>query len=69
MVERVLDGITVQAVADPGEAEVVADPAVIQDVCFSCHGEMGERQLKFDTGPDAPRTPRYFHEREECGQA
>lgn len=30
-----------------------ADPAVIQDVCFSCHGEMGERQLKFDTGPDA----------------
>ena len=29
-----------------------ADPAVIQDVCFSCHGEMGERQLKFDHGPD-----------------
>lgn len=27
-----------------------ADPAVIQDVCFSCHGEMGERQLKFDHG-------------------
>lgn len=25
-----------------------ADPAVIQDVCFSCHGEMGERQLKLD---------------------
>ena len=30
-----------------------ADPAVIQDVCFSCHGEMGERQLKADTGADA----------------
>ena len=30
MVERVLDGITVQAVSDPGEAEVVADPATIQ---------------------------------------
>lgn len=29
-----------------------ADPAVIQDVCFSCHGEMGERQLKFDHGMD-----------------
>ncbi len=29
-----------------------ADPAVIQDVCFSCHGEMGERQLKVDHGPD-----------------
>jgi len=28
-----------------------ADPAVLQDVCFSCHGEMGERQLKFDHGP------------------
>lgn len=27
-----------------------ADPAVIQDVCFSCHGEMGERQLKVDHG-------------------
>ena len=25
-----------------------ADPHVIQDVCFSCHGEMGERQLKVD---------------------
>ncbi|MDJ0628224.1 MAG: hypothetical protein QNJ44_08170 [Rhodobacter sp.] len=25
-----------------------ADPHVIQDVCFSCHGEMGERQLKTD---------------------
>ena len=30
MVERVLDGIAVQAVANPGEAEVVAEPAVIQ---------------------------------------
>lgn len=30
MVERVLDGITVQAVSNPGEAEVVADPATIQ---------------------------------------
>ncbi|SFR18658.1 hypothetical protein [Poseidonocella sedimentorum] len=30
-----------------------ADPAVIQDVCFSCHGEMGERQLKSDTGAEA----------------
>jgi hypothetical protein len=29
-----------------------ADPAVIQDVCFSCHGEMGERQLKVDHGKD-----------------
>ena len=29
-----------------------ADPAVIQDICFSCHGEMGERQLKFDHGED-----------------
>jgi len=29
-----------------------ADPAVIQDVCFSCHGEMGERQLKVDHGPN-----------------
>ena len=29
-----------------------ADPAVIQDVCFSCHGEMGERQLKVDHGDD-----------------
>lgn len=29
-----------------------ADPKVIQDVCFSCHGEMGERQLKFDLGMD-----------------
>lgn len=29
-----------------------ADPAVIQDVCFSCHGEMGERQLKVDHGAD-----------------
>lgn len=29
-----------------------ADPAAIQDVCFSCHGEMGERQLKFDHGMD-----------------
>ncbi|MEX2497377.1 MAG: hypothetical protein WD397_00705 [Wenzhouxiangellaceae bacterium] len=29
-----------------------ADPAVIQDVCFSCHGEMGERQLKFDHGAE-----------------
>lgn len=25
-----------------------ADPHVIQNVCFSCHGEMGERQLKLD---------------------
>lgn len=25
-----------------------ADPNVVQDVCFSCHGEMGERQLKED---------------------
>jgi hypothetical protein len=25
-----------------------ADPHVIQDTCFSCHGEMGERQLKTD---------------------
>lgn len=25
-----------------------ADPAVIQDVCFSCHGEMGQRQLQYD---------------------
>jgi hypothetical protein len=24
------------------------DPAVIQDVCFSCHGAMGERQLQVD---------------------
>ena len=24
------------------------DPRVIQDVCFSCHGAMGERQLKAD---------------------
>ena len=30
MVERVLDGITVQAVSNPGEAEVVADPETIQ---------------------------------------
>ena len=30
-----------------------ADPSVIQDVCFSCHGEMGERQLKSDTGQQA----------------
>lgn len=30
MVERVLDGITVQAVSNPGEAEVVADPSTIQ---------------------------------------
>ena len=30
MIERVLDGITVQAIANPGEDEVVADPAVIQ---------------------------------------
>lgn len=29
-----------------------ADPAVIQDVCFSCHGEMGERQLKVDLAHD-----------------
>ncbi len=29
-----------------------ADPHVIQDVCFSCHGEMGERQLKLDLGMD-----------------
>jgi hypothetical protein len=29
-----------------------ADPLVIQDVCFSCHGEMGERQLKMDFGTD-----------------
>ncbi|MGR5283869.1 hypothetical protein ACP3V5_01005 [Vibrio maritimus] len=29
-----------------------ADPLVIQDVCFSCHGEMGERQLKMDLGMD-----------------
>ncbi len=29
-----------------------ADPAVVQDVCFSCHGEMGERQLKVDNGAD-----------------
>jgi len=29
-----------------------ADPAVIQDVCFSCHGEMGERQLKTDFGEE-----------------
>lgn len=29
-----------------------ADPHVIQDVCFSCHGEMGERQLKMDLGDD-----------------
>jgi len=29
-----------------------ADPHVIQDVCFSCHGEMGERQLKTDFGAD-----------------
>lgn len=29
-----------------------ADPKVIQDVCFSCHGEMGERQLKLDHGND-----------------
>lgn len=28
------------------------DPHVIQDVCFSCHGEMGERQLKLDFGPE-----------------
>lgn len=25
-----------------------ADPLVIQNVCFSCHGEMGERQLQTD---------------------
>ena len=25
-----------------------ADPTVIQDVCFRCHGEMGERQLQAD---------------------
>ena len=31
-----------------------ADPAVVQDVCFSCHGEMGERQLKYDHGMDQP---------------
>lgn len=31
-----------------------ADPHVIQDVCFSCHGEMGERQLEFDHGADTP---------------
>lgn len=30
LVERVLDGITVEAQADPGEAEVVVDPASIQ---------------------------------------
>ncbi len=30
LIERVLEGITVQAVADPGEAEVVAEPASIQ---------------------------------------
>ena len=30
MVERVLDEITVQAVSNPGEAEVVADPSTIQ---------------------------------------
>lgn len=30
MIERVLDGITVQAIADPGEDQVVADPSVIQ---------------------------------------
>lgn len=30
LIERVLDGITVQAVANPGEAAVVADPATIQ---------------------------------------
>lgn len=30
MVERVLDGITVQVITDPGEAEVVAEPASIQ---------------------------------------
>lgn len=29
-----------------------ADPAVIQDLCFSCHGEMGERQIKMDFGAD-----------------
>ena len=29
------------------------DPAVIQDVCFSCHGAMGERQLQVDKGKDA----------------
>ena len=30
LIERVLEGITVQAVANPGEAEVVAEPASIQ---------------------------------------
>ena len=30
LVERVLEGIVVQAVANPGEAEVIADPASIQ---------------------------------------
>jgi len=29
-VERVLEGVTVQAIASPGEAEVIADPATIQ---------------------------------------
>ncbi|MCG8459914.1 MAG: hypothetical protein MI919_26840 [Holophagales bacterium] len=31
--------------ANPG-----VNPAVIQDVCFSCHGMMGERQKKADLG-------------------
>ena len=30
MVERILDGIVVEAIASPGEAEVIVDPAVIQ---------------------------------------
>ncbi|MFW2543878.1 hypothetical protein ACN2XU_14645 [Primorskyibacter sp. 2E107] len=31
-----------------------ADPHVVQDVCFSCHGEMGERQVEFDFGTETP---------------
>ncbi len=31
-----------------------ADPHVIQDVCFSCHGEMGERQVEYDFGTEQP---------------
>ena len=49
MIERVLDGITVQAIADPGEDQVVVDPSVIQVRL------VGARTLVTSLGPERLR--------------
>ena len=49
MIERVLDGITVQAIADAGEDQVIVDPSVMQVRL------VGARTLVTSLGPDRLR--------------